>query len=144
MLKHLEEQEIELKGKIDAILNSTFYKSIEKLYQEKQDNLTRKFYAAAKELTRDVAAEKATRKKAKCEKVQTVIKSLWDSVVPEAEKAYFVGWLCSHVDNIYIKVVEGGAGNHDKRGSFYRTPLEPADIAADISTIPFISLDEFT
>lgn len=111
MLEHLEAQEAELKKQIDAILNSTFYKSIEELYQEKQANLTRKFYAATKDLTRDIEAEKATRKKAKCEKSQATIRYLWDSVVTEAEKAYFVGWLCSHVDNIYIKVVNGGVSD---------------------------------
>lgn len=111
MIEHLEAQEVELKKKIDAILNNTFYKSIEKLYQEKQDSLTRKFYAAAKDITRDVEAEKATKKKAKCEKSQAAIKNLWDSVVTEAEKAYFIGWLCSHVDNIYIKVVNGGVSD---------------------------------
>lgn len=114
MLEHLENQKDNLTKSIDAILNSTFYKNIENLYKEKESELSRKFYVAAKDLVRDVdadSAKKQKRKKEKCEKSQATIKALWSNVITDAEKAYFVGWLCGHIDNIYIKVVSGGVSD---------------------------------
>lgn len=111
MLEHLIAEKAQLERSISSIVNSDFYKNILEIYNQKEAKVLKEYRNSTKNLTRDVQAEKAKKKKAKQEKAQAAVKNLWDSIVTDANKAYFVGWLCKHVDNIHIKVVKDGVSD---------------------------------
>lgn len=111
MLNHLIEQKKKAENAIAGILQNDFFKNIQVTYNEKQRAIVSEYIDSIEGLTRDVEAEKATRKRTKQQKAQAAVKNLWDSVISDSDKAYFVGWLCGHVDNIYIKVVKDGVSD---------------------------------
>lgn len=111
MLAHLLSQKQKAEDAISNILESEFYKDIESLYNKKRNAIVADYKDSTKGLIRDIEAEKAKNKRVKQQKAQTIVKNLWDSVVPDSEKAYFIGWICGHVDNIFIKVVKDGVSD---------------------------------
>lgn len=113
----LEEEKQNLKLKIDEIKNSDFYKTVERRYQDTQAELGRLYNDVVAGEVREIPADpadkaKTDRKRNRIEKGQSEMKTLWNSVVSESDRAYFMGWLCKHIRRITIKVVDRGVSDY--------------------------------
>ena len=113
MKQGAEEAIRKAENNIQEIINDPFYLEMQARYESRKCVLLKNCLMETSGLSRDVAADpaKEQKKKKKTEAKQTELKTLWNSVVTEAERAYFIGWLCSHIHRITIKVVDRGVSD---------------------------------
>lgn len=143
--KKLNAEIAELSKRKKEIIQSNEYKKFNKMYQEMKKSTKNDIKELKANETRLVPPSPALmHKKEKTIKNKVLdVKTIWNSTVTDAEKAYMMGWLSRHVVNMKIKVIAGGVSDaviskgypEDIYGSKYREKANSSGWDAASATI---------